>query len=86
MNELQRMFPPPRLSPHFAAKTAAKVRRQNRAPRWMLLYWLAMAVFVLLSVAEAPLPAWARMVAIPIGFAIVLGWGSMARFLAPFFR
>ena len=86
MNELQRHFPPPRLSPHFAAKTVARARRPRPAPRWMAFYWVALALFALFCVASAPLPGWVRLAVVPVGFAAVLGWPGVARFFAPFFR
>jgi hypothetical protein len=86
MNELKELFPPPRLSPHFAVKTAARADRRRPAPRWMAFYWAALLFFALLSVARTPMPDWIRMAAVPAGFALALGWSAVARFFAPFFR
>ena len=86
MNELERLFPVPRPSPHFATKTVARARRQRPAPRWMALYWLALAFLVLFCVSAAPIPNWVRLVAVPLGFVLFAGFGGVVRFLAPFFR
>ncbi len=89
MDDLRRLFPPPELSPYFAARVAANLPRETArpAPRWMRLYWAALAVATLAAVAALDPPQWVFYPAVPLSFVVVcVPRRSLLRCVAPFLR
>lgn len=89
MDELRRLFPEPRLSPFFAARVTANLPETTMrpAPRWLRLYWGAVVVMTVGTVAAAHPPAWVLYPLVPVSFAVVFGSGrGLVRWVAPFLR
>ena len=89
MDDLRRLFPPPRLSPYFAARVTANLPREEArpTPRWVRFYWLAVALIALGTVAAANPPEWILYPLVPLGFAVMLvPRRTFLRALAPFLR
>lgn len=80
MNDMQRHFPPPKLSPFFAAKVVAHVSANLARPspsRAAILgvraYWILGSAATLLLLSPLHWPAWILYAAVPAGFGIALG-------------
>jgi hypothetical protein len=76
MNELRRQFPPPKLSPYFAARFNANLPRPS-ASRFAILglraYWILGSAITLYFLAPISWPTWILYAAVPAGFGIALG-------------
>ena len=91
MNEIQRQFPRPELSPFFTARVVAQLdKSESSAPRALLvlrLYWLLAGASALFIVSKLSWPPWMIYAAVPAGFAAVLGSRqTLLRWLAPFLK
>jgi hypothetical protein len=76
MNELQRKFPPPKLSPYFAARVAANLPRRSPSRAAIFgvrAYWILGSAVTLYFLAPISWPAWILYAAVPAGFGIALG-------------
>ena len=76
MNEMQRQFPPPKLSPYFAARVTANLPRPS--PHWAAIfgvraYWILGSAITLYFLAPISWPTWILYAAVPAGFGIALG-------------
>ena len=76
MNELQRNFPPPKLSPYFAARVTANLPRPSPSHFAIIgvrAYRILGSAITLYFLAPTSWPAWILYAAVPAGFGIALG-------------
>jgi hypothetical protein len=87
-HELRRLFPKPELSPFFAARVSANLPPPARpAPRWMRLYWMALALAALAAMAAPQTPVWLLYPIVPVVYALTLvPKHTLLRYLGPFLR